>query len=269
MVSSPVKLEVQYSRYKRNDHFHVLIFDQSVSEIEYPHSSTEDNGDGHISVAVCGEDSGSASRKNKEKPDLPCPPPQKKMRTASKLDNSSSHVSLEDPSSRKSKLSATTDDGVIPARQSMRTKVLSCSQKLIVTEKARANQIASAYESNENPAFMVFMRPLSVCHGYPIGLCYELFDNAQMNTESKNLSAQLYGGWRTFVKDNRINIGDVCVFELIRQPEILMKVQVYPAAKNARKARKSLAPNRVASQLRTRILVNDTESDCQHSNSPI
>ncbi|KAK5775181.1 hypothetical protein PVK06_043050 [Gossypium arboreum] len=152
-------------RYKRNDHFHVLIFDQSVSEIEYPHSSTEDNGDGHISVAVCGEDSGSASRKNKEKPDLPCPPPQKKMRTASKLDNSSSHVSLEDPSSRKSKLSATTDDGVIPARQSMRTKVLSCSQKLIVTEKARANQIASAYES------------------YPIGLCYELFDNAQMYSD--------------------------------------------------------------------------------------
>ncbi|PPE00541.1 hypothetical protein GOBAR_DD02446 [Gossypium barbadense] len=80
MVSSPVKVEVQYGRWN------------CASEIEYPHSSTEDDGDGHISVEVCGEDSCSASRKNKEKPDLPCPPPQKKMRTDSKLENSSSHV---------------------------------------------------------------------------------------------------------------------------------------------------------------------------------
>ncbi|MBA0638454.1 hypothetical protein Godav_025419 [Gossypium davidsonii] len=41
-----------------------------------------------------------------------------------------------------------------------------------------------------------------------------------------------------------------------------MKVQIYQAAKNARKVRRSLAPNTVASRLRTRSLVNDTEPDC-------
>ena len=33
-------------RYEGNDHFHLLTFYQSASEIEYPHSSTEDDGDG-------------------------------------------------------------------------------------------------------------------------------------------------------------------------------------------------------------------------------
>ncbi|KAK8263951.1 hypothetical protein V6Z11_D12G074500 [Gossypium hirsutum] len=193
-------------RYEGNDRFHVLIFDKSASEIDYPYTSTEDDdGDGD------GDD----------------------------------HISV----------------GVIAARPSVKTEVLSCPQKLTDTEKAQAVQIASAFKSTEHPVFMVLMRPSSVCYKYRmvipldfalkflpkhncnLTLCNSAGKTWPMmfyrNTESKKLSAQLYGGWKTFVKDNRINVGDICVFELIRQPEILMKVQIYPAAKNASNACRS------------------------------
>ncbi|XP_040939997.1 uncharacterized protein [Gossypium hirsutum] len=62
--------------------------------------------------------------------------------------------------------------------------------------------------------------------------------------------------------------GAICVFELIRQPEILMKVQIYPAAKNASNACRSQADNSIASQLRTGSLVSVTEPDCQQTRCP-
>ncbi|KAB1998203.1 hypothetical protein ES319_D12G073000v1 [Gossypium barbadense] len=137
---------------------------------------------------------------------------------------------------------------------------------------------------------MVLMRPSSVCYKYRmvipldfalkflpkhncnLTLCNSAGKTWPMmfyrNTESKKLSAQLYGGWKTFVKDNRINVGDICVFELVRQPEILMKVQIYPAAKNASNACRSQADNSIASQLRTGSLVSVTEPDCQQTRCP-
>ncbi|TYH37966.1 hypothetical protein ES332_D12G077200v1 [Gossypium tomentosum] len=222
-------------RYEGNDRFHVLIFDKSASEIDYPYTSTEDDdGDGD------GDD----------------------------------HISV----------------GVIAARPSVKTEVLSCPQKLTDTEKAQAVQIASAFKSTEHPVFMVLMRPSSLCYKYRmvipldfalkflpkhncnLTLCNSAGKTWPMmfyrNTESKKLSAQLYGGWKTFVKDNRINVGDICVFELIRQPEILMKVQIYPAAKNASNACRSQADNSIASQLRTGSLVSVTEPDCQQTRCP-
>ncbi|XVF58855.1 hypothetical protein PTKIN_Ptkin07bG0099500 [Pterospermum kingtungense] len=50
--------------------------------------------------------------------------------------------------------------------------------------------------------------------------------------------ACLHGGWRAFTEDNNLNVGDVCVFELVKYPEILVKVVIHrsPIVENASKA---------------------------------
>ncbi|KAK8619133.1 hypothetical protein V6N13_133100 [Hibiscus sabdariffa] len=269
-------------RYQGNDRFHVLVFDRSASEIEYP------------------------CRKNKEKSDLPCPLAQKKMRTDStyktetnsKLADLSLHTSPDVPSSGKIKLgnlekkekshsSTGKVDGVggISACRSMKTEILSCSQRLTDTENAHAIQIASAFKSTENPVFMVAMRPSSVSNSYqmvipldfareflPMHKCNLTLRNSAGKTWSvkfymnagKRQQAQLYGGWREFVEDNHLNVGDVCVFELIKHLEILMKVDIYPVVENESKACRPQAYKSIGSQVKIRsmVCVKDTKPGC-------
>ncbi|KAG4169143.1 hypothetical protein ERO13_A12G068001v2, partial [Gossypium hirsutum] len=88
-------------------------------------------------------------------------------------------------------------------------------------------------------------------------------------------NACLYGGWREFVQDNQLNVGDVCVFELIKHPEILMKVVINLLVKNRSKACYSLDVllvliivttfESIDSQVNTRSLVSYAEPDCQQS----
>ncbi|TYH94975.1 hypothetical protein ES332_A12G075700v1 [Gossypium tomentosum] len=431
-------------RYEGNDHFHVLIFDKSASETEYSHTSTEGNdGDDHVSVEIC--DDVSASRKNKEKPDLPCSLPQKKISTDSKLKNSSSHISLDEPCSIKNKLrnlkknensssstgrvdaqrsigntdgtrslvsdtnsssqercpsgstelkdskfqkrkkrvdsqyskkdlrdelicSAKHDNGGVSgacgclkpdligrtqplaatekqraadivswsssrlvsrkskekshlpcplpqkkmridssnqhgqnsklevlssgtspdAQRTVKTKAFSCVQRLAAIEKAHAVQIASAFESTENPVFMIVMQPSYVrgtcrmfipsdfarkfltVHKSNLTLCNstgKTWHAKLYHPANKKPNAHLCGGWREFVEDNHLNVGDICVFELIKHPEILMKVQIYPVVKNASKASGQQALGSIVSRVKTRSLVSDAEPNCQQSPS--
>ncbi|KAK8511517.1 hypothetical protein V6N12_038119 [Hibiscus sabdariffa] len=272
-------------RYQGNDHFHVLIFDTSATEIEY------------------------ACRKSKEKPDLPCPLEQKRRRTDSsyksgtdlKLENSSLHITLDGHNSRKIDLgnlkenengwsSTGKDDGVvgISVRGSLKTEVLSCSQRLTDTEKARAIQIANAFKSAENPVFMVVLRPSSVSYGYQLAIpldfarefltkhkCNLTLCNSDgktwpvtyyVNAGNKKLRAQLYGGWQAFVQDNHLGAGDICVFEVIKLHEILLRVHIYPVVENASKVCRSQARENETSPVKTStVSASDTEPDCQQT----
>ncbi|XP_039025975.1 B3 domain-containing protein Os11g0197600-like [Hibiscus syriacus] len=145
--------------------------------------------------------------------------------------------------------------GGISACGNLKTELLSCSQNLTDTEKARAVQIANAFKSTENPVFMVVMRPSSVSNGYQMFVpsdfarkflamqrCNLTLCNSSGKTwpakyygnSDKYRAANIYGGWRAFVKDNHLRVGDICVFELIKHPEseILMKVDIYAAVEN-------------------------------------
>ncbi|MBA0862929.1 hypothetical protein Goshw_014392 [Gossypium schwendimanii] len=99
-------------------------------------------------------------------------------------------------------------------------------QRLTAIEKAHANHIASAYKSNDKPAFM------------------------------------------EFVEDNHLNVSDVCVFELIKLPEILMKVVINLLVENTSKACDSLAFGSIDSRVNTRSLVSDAEPNCQQRLCP-
>ncbi|KAK8321056.1 hypothetical protein V6Z12_A12G076800 [Gossypium hirsutum] len=249
-------------RYEGNDHFHVLIFDKSASETEYPHTSTEGND---------------VSRKSKEKSHLPCPLPQKKMR----IDSSNQH-------GQNSKLEVLSSGTSPDAQRTVKTKAFSCVQRLAAIEKAHAVQIASAFESTENPVFMIVMQPSYVrgtcrmfipsdfarkfltVHKSNLTLCNstgKTWHAKLYHPANKKPNAHLCGGWREFVEDNHLNVGDICVFELIKHPEILMKVQIYPVVKNASKASGQQALGSIVSRVKTRSLVSDAEPNCQQSPS--
>lgn len=34
-------------------------------------------------------------------------------------------------------------------------------------------------------------------------------------------------GWREFVADNKLEIGDVCIFEMVRREDIVLKVTIF------------------------------------------
>ncbi|XVF15646.1 hypothetical protein REPUB_Repub09cG0172400 [Reevesia pubescens] len=178
----------------------------------------------------------------------------------------------------------------ITARRSVKTEVLSCAQRLTATEKAHAIQRASAFKSTENPVLYVVMQPSFVSCNYrmiiPLDFTRRFLTMQHGNltlcnsngktwpakyyrtAENKKPKAYIHGGWRAFVEDNNLDVGDICVFELIKHPEILMKVVIYPVVENASKACRSLAHGSIDSRVKIRSLVSDTELDCWQSQCP-
>ena len=41
------------------------------------------------------------------------------------------------------------------------------------------------------------------------------------------MTAELSSGWIIFLRDNQLKLGDVCVFELIKSPIIVLKVVIF------------------------------------------
>ena len=49
--------------------------------------------------------------------------------------------------------------------------------------------------------------------------------------DHKNSKARLWCGWSLFVRDNNLNVGDVCVFVLIDCNDLLFEVFFFPTIK--------------------------------------
>ncbi|XVF59513.1 hypothetical protein PTKIN_Ptkin07bG0281800 [Pterospermum kingtungense] len=286
-------------RYVGKVHFHVLIFDKSASEIDYPYTTNaaaadDDDGDDDVSVEHC--DGVSGCNKSKEKSNLPCPRPPKKMRTDSPNQTSSglksevlpSRIGPDDHKSttikpgnpekvEKSSCSAQQVDG----GRSVATEALSCTQHLTATEGAHVSQISSGFKSNGNPIFMVVMKPTFLYSRYRMGIPSSFarkfftmnYGNLTLcdstgktwpaeyfcDVESTKPNAYLLGGWRAFAEDNNLNVSDVCVFELVKYPEILMKVVIYPSpiVENASKACRLPDNESIANRVKTRSSVSN------------
>ncbi|XP_039003755.1 B3 domain-containing transcription factor VRN1-like [Hibiscus syriacus] len=152
----------------------------------------------------------------------------------------------------------------VTAERSVKTETFSCLQHLTATEKAYAAQIASSWKSTGNPVFIVVMIPSSLSNRYRMGIpsdfaweyltmlkCNLTLSNSaekiwpvkyRRNAGNTILQAEFYGGWHAFAEDNHLGVGDISVFELIKQPEILMKglqpqITSFPVATKQRTAR--------------------------------
>ncbi|KAF3964420.1 hypothetical protein CMV_011296 [Castanea mollissima] len=128
------------------------------------------------------------------------------------------------------------------------------TQGLTYIEKARALKRACAFKS-KNPYFMIVLQP-SYIYGnnylvIPIDFAKKHFSEKHGDvilqvSGSKIWSvkynfretygrkrAELCSGWKAFVRDNNLEVGDVCVFEFIKGIEISLKVVIFRDAKDA------------------------------------
>ncbi|XP_038722812.1 B3 domain-containing protein Os11g0197600-like isoform X2 [Tripterygium wilfordii] len=127
--------------------------------------------------------------------------------------------------------------------------VVKGKETLKSNEKVKAFQRASAFQS-ENPYFMVVMQPSYVNPGGRLKIPVE-FGRDHLPGKRRNdvrlcvpdgrtwsveylcsppppKSKRAFGdGWKEFMQENSLKIGDVCVFELINSSRITFKVFIF------------------------------------------
>ncbi|XP_037493189.1 B3 domain-containing transcription factor VRN1 isoform X1 [Jatropha curcas] len=246
---------------KKNCHFNVIIFDKSASEIDYPYDvsngdteepnnlekefpkpKTEEETETDVSVEIL--DGFSLSRKRKVKSPLPCSQPPKKMkpekpsRNSEGLDFAAKKVN-GGLFSEKQRL-----DGVVVRRQPLTAK-----------EKATAHHRANTNFKSENPFFIIAMQPSYVHYGAKLAIPANFVRNyfkqkrgkAALSTlDGKSWSVEYYycvsngkatarlgNGWREFSEENNLEVGDICVFELIIRTKITFKVVILRDSKRS------------------------------------
>ncbi|XVE82718.1 hypothetical protein DITRI_Ditri16bG0028500 [Diplodiscus trichospermus] len=242
-------------RHEGNGHFHVLIFDCSATEIEYPYANgkekvqqkevkIEESEDGEPEQFINGISTGVT-----EKPELKCSRPHKMMK-ANPSDKAERSLNFQS-------IAEGFENGFSGGKGEMRSTTVCRVQQQKSDKKSKALQRASSAFKSTNPFFLVFMQPTYVdlysktgCflfiprefsreylndHGDAI-LC----DSNGKTWASKYCSilgsnkrpyARLCNGWGTFVRDNNLQVGDVCALELIDCIEITFKVFIYRGKK--------------------------------------
>ncbi|KAL6331726.1 hypothetical protein AAG906_016722 [Vitis piasezkii] len=173
-------------RYEGSSHFHVLIFDMTASEIEYPYATTPTHDDNLHEVSVGILD------------DFP----------SSKTTN---HIDTID---------VTTSEVVFHPNGASNLPHNACSSHLydssIPNFRDGALERAKAFKS-ENPFFIVTMRPSYVgsWHGIPVSFVKRHFKRYNNKTTL------------SFARDNSLEVGDVCAFELIKCTGTSLKVVIF------------------------------------------
>ncbi|CAL8170915.1 unnamed protein product [Prunus armeniaca] len=243
--------------YEGNSNFHVLIFDRTSTEVEYAmtkpemeETDYEEEDDNSVEIL---DGFPPCPRKAREKSPLPCPQPHKKMRTCGKaecninfrptktqtsLRNKASDCSRSEMKREKSPLAPSeVKDGV----GSMHASTTS--------GKAIALQRAIAFES-VCPSFTVVMQPsyiscgsLTVPAGFakrhlmkqPANAILKVSDGGTWSVKLSypKLKVRFLQGWRVFVRDNNLKLGDVCVFILIKDIKLSFEVVFFRATEAA------------------------------------
>ncbi|KAK6258455.1 hypothetical protein SCA6_012929 [Theobroma cacao] len=235
-------------KYQGDCNFQVLIFDMSASEIEYPHISPNMDRDEVCQEPNKEEDAKDDSvevlyetprvRKTRQNSQTPCLRPRKILR----------RTALSDKYKRDC-------EDVSSGEGYLKTKVPRGRHAFGDNENATALQRASAFKS-ENFFFVVEMQPSYINPGRKLCLPSSFITKCLKEkvgdvtlctldgktwpakyccylTNNKYTKAALHCGWTAFMQDNKLELGDVCVFELIEQTKILLKVIIYRGGLNS------------------------------------
>ncbi|XP_034700598.1 B3 domain-containing transcription factor VRN1-like [Vitis riparia] len=228
-------------RYEGSSHFHVLIFDMTASEIEYPYATAPNHDHNHHKVSVESLD------------DFPS------SKTANYMDmiDITSSEAVFNPN-RASSLPKVEDiQGDFPTTHKTREITRNnpsfkphnaCSShhyhSSIPISRGGALGRAKAFKF-ENPFFIVTMRPSYVGSRksltVPLSFVKRHFKRDNNNTilsvsdgrtwsvkyiKQKN-NVQFSSGWTKFVRDNSLEVGDVCAFELVKCTGTSLKVEIF------------------------------------------
>ncbi|KAL4634305.1 hypothetical protein ACB092_04G189900 [Castanea dentata] len=214
-------------RYEENSHFHVLIYDPSATEIDYPSKSSH----GH-EEDQCDEDTDESDTSIQTLPNS-CPLRPKRRDT-----------SLLPHHRPRKKMKTTCTSGRI---ESQKSKVNARTRQLTRIEKAKALKKASGFKS-ENPHFMVVMQ-LSFVNAWYLSIPVHFTKKNYIQSGQRvilkvgNQSCEVLfsisgekrpgsfsAGWATFARKNCLQVGDVCVFELIKRNNngvVLLEVSIF------------------------------------------
>ncbi|KAJ6342985.1 hypothetical protein OIU78_010829 [Salix suchowensis] len=236
--------------YEGNCDFRVLIFDNSATEMDYPlKNNHEERMEESNSVEIL--DNFSPSRRTRKESPLPCPRSHKMGRTnstfetgtCSKLNTRSRGMK----SKKKAKLRCSVrgldeEESIRGGRRLSHTGANANMRPLTSYEKAKALGRARAFKS-ENPFFKAAMRPSYVHTSYrlcvPSSFARKYFTKNHGYVTLSVLDGRTWPvkycnrtksrvvfchGWMAFAKDNKLAVGDFCIFELINITEMSFKV---------------------------------------------
>ncbi|RVW70810.1 B3 domain-containing transcription factor VRN1 [Vitis vinifera] len=197
-------------RYEGSSHFHVLIFDMTASEIEYPYATAPNHYHNHHKVSVESLD------------DFPS------SKTANYMDM----------------IDITSSEAVFHPNGASSLQNSHHYHPSIPISRGGALERAKAFKF-EKPFFIITMRPSYVGSKksltVPLSFVKRHFKRDNNNTilsvsdgrtwsvkyiKRKN-NVQFSSGWAKFVRDNSLEVGDVCAFELVKCTGTSLKVEIF------------------------------------------
>ncbi|XP_050220094.1 B3 domain-containing transcription factor VRN1-like isoform X2 [Mercurialis annua] len=235
-----------------NYEFNVTIFDMSTLEIDYPLNITtdRDNEETNLEKELQEQEIHKETETDVSVETVTCVPLMRRAKGEPPL-------LFPQPPNKKIKLekSAEKEEG---KRGQDSMFINERSRSLTAKEKAEALERAAANFKSENPSFMIPMQPtyLHSCYrlSIPVNFVKKYFNkergNAILSTIDGTLWPVVYKyyifngisyvrmnqGWKEFAKDNHLEIGDVCVFELIDRTNTRLKVAIFQPIKEANKS---------------------------------
>ncbi|KAH1042571.1 hypothetical protein AAZX31_09G106300 [Glycine max] len=238
-----------FFEYEGTSHFNVHIFDTSAVEIDYPSNGTHHGKDSsHVEISddpVEILDEKFSCQKTREKSTVSSPQPTKKMKAGLTTNvkkrpnvvNLHRHVQIRSIKSQKAKfVKHELDEDE--------------SRGIFHTERPKGEQLtstalnrATAFRS-ENPSFKLVMNP-SFIYGDYLEIPPEFAEIYLKKTHAVVIlevlegrtwpvicsAPTITGGWHKFASENHLNVGDVCVFELIQKIQgLAFKVSIFRGA---------------------------------------
>ncbi|KAK0583296.1 hypothetical protein LWI29_035531 [Acer saccharum] len=217
-------------KYIKNSNFHVLIFEKTACEINYPYNGQEpENGDFDTHSKTC-EMENLVEENNG--------PRQGKLNSNELLHCKRRRLDINDEDELE----------LFSVLEDMRI-IMSRRHKNLAAEEKKSLISAARLFKPTNPSFITLLRTSSMCHRLYMPLEFtdkylhkndasiklkvsdgrEWYVQLSRNRDRGWIYTQR--GWNAFSKDMDLHPGDVCVFELIRMEYPLMKVSVFAASK--------------------------------------
>ncbi|KAG8377681.1 hypothetical protein BUALT_Bualt08G0058100 [Buddleja alternifolia] len=229
-------------RYDGDMHFTVLIFDQSMCEKEalFTAESSQDVSkyDNHV---VKKRDRERLALSDNIIEGVP-----KKMRCSQMQENSTNEVNEEEWMREANNCAVTVAVPLASVRhdssdQSVRNRPSRLDMLLSASE---AERIAQSFTSSY-PNFLKVMKRFNISGSYTLNIPYQFatehLPKCKVKIVLHNLKGESWtvnsipttkvqtshtfcGGWLSFVRDNNVDIGDICIFELVRQCELQVRI---------------------------------------------
>ncbi|KAI3416588.1 uncharacterized protein J3R85_015293 [Psidium guajava] len=91
----------------------------------------------------------------------------------------------------------------------------------IGTENSEALKRAASFQSL-NPFFLAFMQPYTIRHNlrfWSVRYAFGIY--------SRKPQVKVSRGWKLFVQDNNLKVGDICIFELLNLDLMVLRVSIF------------------------------------------